>query len=115
MNQRSTSARVKKQLSFGKSSVCLQTVLLMTLRHALKAISSNIAECSLDVPIFNSMLLSDGINRMQTQCLGRGKLCEQHTVCEQDAHSICSHVPTTCRRRDPRDHATACLPQSTSD
>jgi len=111
MNERSTSARVKKQLSFGKSSGCLQTVLLMTLRHALKAISSSIAECRLDVPIFNSMLLSDGINCMRTECLRRGKLCEQHTACEQDAHSSCSHV----RRRDPRDHAAACLPQSTSD
>ena len=45
-------------------------------RYALKAISSSIAECRLDVPIFNSMLLSDGINRMRTECLRRGKLCE---------------------------------------
>ena len=88
---------------------------LMTLRHALKAISSSIAERSLDVPIFISMLHSDGINCMRTECLRRGKLCEQHTASEQDAHSSCSHVPTACRRRDPRDHAAACLPQSTSD
>jgi len=55
MNQPGTSAGVKKELTFGKCCGCLQAVLLMTLRYALKPISSSVARRRLDAPIFDSM------------------------------------------------------------
>jgi len=104
-----------KQLPFGKSSGCLQAVLLMTLSYVLKAISSSIAGRRLDVPNFDSMLCSDGSNHMRTESLRGGKLREQQIACEHDAHFCCRRVLTACCRRDPRYHAAACLPQAISD
>ena len=82
MNQSGTSARVKKKLSFCKFICYLQAVLLMTLCYALKHISSSVARRRLDAPIFYSMLCSNGIDCMRTECLRGGKLCEKHAACE---------------------------------